>query len=78
MPSSTGAQNHIRYAYFPAPRRLAIEIKGHVTIYDTLDHQISGVSQQQSAGASLTLTSQFGVVPLVILPVVSIDGVPSA
>ena len=42
MPSSTGAQNKIRYAYFPATRRLAIEIKGHVTIYDTLDHQISG------------------------------------
>ena len=78
MPSSTGVQNHIRYAYFPAPRRLAIEIEGHVTVYDTLDHQIRGVSQQQSAGASLTLTSQFGVVPLVMLPVVSIDGVPSA
>ena len=78
MPSSTGAQNNIRYAYFPATQRLAIEIKGHVTIYDTLDHQMSGVSQQQSAGASLTFTSQFGFVPLVILPVVSIDGVPPA
>ena len=78
MPSSTGAQNNIRYAYFPATQRLAIEIKGHVTVYDTLDHQISGVSQQQSTGASLTFTSQFGVVPLVILPVVSIDGVPPA
>ncbi len=78
MPSSTGAQNNIRYAYFPATRRLAIAIKGHVTIYDTLDHQMSGVSQQQSAGASLTFTSQFGFVPLVILPVVSVDGVPPA
>ena len=78
MPSSTGAQNNIRYAYFPATQRLAIAIKDHVTIYDTLDHQISGVAQQQSAGASLTFTSQFGFVPLVILPVVSIDGVPPA
>jgi hypothetical protein len=76
MPSSTGAQNNIRYAFFPAPRRLVIDINGHVTVYDTLDHQISGVSQQQSAGASLTFTSQCGVVPLGSLPVVSVDGVP--
>jgi len=75
MPSSTGAQNNLQYAYFPAPRRLAIAINGHVTVYDTLDHQISGVSQQQSAGASLTLSSQCGVVQLVSLPVVSVDGV---
>ena len=78
MPSSTGTQHNIRYAYFPAPRRLAIEINGHVTVYDTLDHQLSGVSQQQSAGASLTFTSQCGVVPLASLPVVSVDGVPQA
>ena len=77
-PSSTGAQDHIRYAYFPAARRLAIDSHGHVTVYDTLEHQISGVSQQQSAGASLTFTSQLGVVQLASLPVVSVDGVPAA
>ena len=70
-PSSTGAQNQTRYAYFPAARRLAIDAHGHVTIYDTLEHQISGVSQQQSAGASLTFTSQYGVVHLTSLPVVA-------
>lgn len=74
MPSSTGSQNHIQYAYFPAPRRLAMAINGQVTVYDTLDHQISGVSQQQSAGASLTFSSQYGVVQLASLPVVSVDG----
>lgn len=74
-PSSTGAQNQIQYAYFPVPRRLAIAIHGQVTVYDTLDHQISGVSQQQSAGASLTFSSQYGVVHLVNLPVVSVDGI---
>ena len=78
MPSSTGVQQNIRYAYFPAPRRLALEINGQVTVYDTLEHQISGVAQQQSAGASLTFTSQFGVVQLTSLPMVSVDGVPQA
>jgi len=46
-----------------------------VTIYDTLDHQISGVPQQQGHGGSLTLTSQHGTVSISALPVVSVDGV---
>ena len=70
-PSSTpGTQNDIRYACFPTARRLAIEIDGRVTIYDTLDHQISGLSQQQSGDASLTFTSQHGLVRVTDLPVV--------
>jgi hypothetical protein len=74
-PSSTGSQNDIRYAYFPASRRLAVEVHGHVTVYDTLDHQIGGVSQQQSTDASLTFTSQHGTVSVASLPVVSTPGV---
>jgi len=74
FPNGTGAQNNIRYAYFANARRLAVEINGHVTVYDTLDHQIGGVSQQQGAGAALTFTSQYGTVPVASLPVVSIDG----
>jgi hypothetical protein len=78
IPSTTGAQNSVRYAYFPAARRLAIEVNGQVTIYDTLDHQISGVSQQQSGDASVTFTSQFGLVSLCSLPVLSPErGAPS-
>lgn len=73
VPASTGAQNNIRYAYFPASRRLAIEINGRVTLYDTQDHQIGGVSQQQGADASLTFTSQYGLVRIADLPVVSVD-----
>ena len=69
-PSSTGVQNHVRYACFPAARRLAIPIDGRVTVYDTLDHQISGFSQQQSGDASLTFTSQHGLVRVADLPVV--------
>jgi hypothetical protein len=74
--SSSGSQNNIRYAYFPNTRRLAVEVGGHVTIYDTQDHQISGVSQQQGLGSSLTFTSQYGIVNTGELRIVSVDGVP--
>ncbi|MFT3717610.1 SHOCT domain-containing protein [Pseudorhodoferax sp.] len=73
-PNSTGAQNGQRYAYFAQARRLAIDTGGHVTIYDTLDHQIGGVSQQQSGSGLLAFTSQYGTVDLASLPVVSVDG----
>jgi hypothetical protein len=72
-PGSVGSQNDVRYAYFPSARRLAIEVHGRVTIYDTLDHQIGGFSQAQSHGASLSFSSQHGVVDVERLPVVSGD-----
>ncbi len=75
FPNGTGAQNQVRYAYFNQKRRLAVELNGQVTVYDTLDHQISGVSQQQGRGGSLTLTSQHGTVSVSTLPVVSAEGV---
>lgn len=73
-PSAVGTQNDIRYAYFRDPRRLAIVVNGQVTVYDTLDHQISGFSQQQAGGSSLTFTSQHGVVSLADLPVLTHPG----
>ena len=75
FPNGTGAQNQVRYAYFNQEHRLAVELNGRVTVYDTLDHQIGGVSQQQGRGGSLTLTSQHGTVSVSTLPVVSVDGV---
>lgn len=75
-PTSTGSQNDVRYAYFAQARRLAIEVNGRVTIYDTLDHQIGGFSQQQGYGGSLTFSSQYGLVDVASLPVISIDGAP--
>jgi hypothetical protein len=75
FPNGTGAQNQVRYAYFNQKHRLAIELNGQVTVYDTLDHQISGVSQQQGRGGSLTLTSQHGTVSVSTLPVAPVDGV---
>ena len=69
-PSSSGAQNDMSYAYFPATRRLALRVGGDLRIYDTGDHAISGVSQQQSGDQSLTFNSQYGLVRVADLPLV--------
>ncbi|MGC9957654.1 SHOCT domain-containing protein [Roseiarcus sp.] len=61
-PASTGAQNDLRYAFFPGPRRLAIGEGGRVRVYDTGEHRLSGFSQQQGGDQSLTFTSQDGLV----------------
>jgi hypothetical protein len=76
-PNSTGGQNNLRYAYFGNARRLAVDLNGDITIYDTLDNQIGGVSQQQGYGASFTFTSQYGVVSVENLPIISHNGVAS-
>lgn len=70
-PASVGAQNDLRYAYFPGSRRLAIQQGGRVRVYDAGEHRISGFSQQQSGDQSLTFTSQFGLVRVADLPLVS-------
>lgn len=69
--SSTGAQNNLRYAVFPGTHRLAIDQGGRVSLYDTGDHLISGVSQAQSGDQTLTFTSQHGLVRLSSLAEVS-------
>ncbi len=68
-PSSSGGQNDARYAYFPDTRRLAILENGQLSVYDTLDHRIGGVQQQQGGGAgSLSFSSQFGTFSVGSLP----------
>lgn len=71
-PFSSGSQNNIRYAVFP--HRLAVELNGEVTVYDTLDNNISGVSQQQGGDTSLTFSSQYGTIAVSTLPIVSGNG----
>jgi hypothetical protein len=71
QPGATGSQTSMRYAFFPGTRRLAIEVGGKVTVYDTGDHRIGGFSQQQGGGQSATFTSQHGTVRVADLPVVS-------
>lgn len=65
-PSSTGGQNGVRYAFFPDQRRLVVEQDGKVRQYDTGNHRISGVSQQQqnAEGGAPTFASQDGPVHL--------------
>ncbi|MEK8027955.1 SHOCT domain-containing protein [Pseudaquabacterium rugosum] len=75
-PDSTGAQNQVRYAYFSQAHRLVIDIGGTVTVYDTLDHHIGGFGQQQSGGGTLSFTSQYGLMDVTRLPVVSSNGQP--
>jgi hypothetical protein len=66
-PASVGAQNDMRYAYFPDKRRLALFRGGRVDLLDTGEHRISGFGQQQGGSDSITLTSQLGTVSLASL-----------
>jgi len=73
-PSSSGGQNNMRYAYFPSTKRLVVETDGHQTVYDTLHHNVSGVSQQQSGnGYNLQFSSQMGYVDITTLPIIRPD-----
>ncbi len=74
FPNATGSQNSVRYAYFAVARRLAVQTGSDVWVYDTLDHQIGGFSQQQGSGGAIVFTSQFGTVNLNSLPVVYRNG----
>ncbi|MCZ2721788.1 SHOCT domain-containing protein [Marinomonas sp. 15G1-11] len=76
QPFSSGAQNNIRYAIFP--NRLAVEVNGKVTVYNTLDNNIGGVSQQQGGNDSLTFSSQYGTIAVSSLPIVTGSGNTSA
>lgn len=75
-PDSTGSQNGVRYACFSQAHRLVIDIGGTVTVYDTLDHRIGGFSQQQSVGGTLSFNSQYGLIDVTSLPVISSNGRP--
>ena len=61
QPNATGQQNDLHYAYFAAPQRLAIRMGDRISIHDTGDHRITGVSQQQGNSLlSLPLLSSKG------------------
>jgi len=65
-PNWQGSQNTLRYAYFAGTNRLALDVNGAVTVYDTTGFTLTGVSQQQSSGygAILTFTGPGGIVTL--------------
>lgn len=59
-PSSSGAQNGLRYAFFAETHRLVIERDGKTTTYDSGSHRIGGVSQANEG--ALRFTDQDGEV----------------
>ena len=72
-PEAAGGQGDVRYAYFEEEQRLALDRGGTLTVYDTADHRIRGVQQQQGGGtSSLAFTSQHGTVRLEELKVVEV------
>ena len=72
-PGSSGSQDDSRYAVFPQARRLAVQSGGGpVCVYDTLDHAIGGVQQQQGGlPGTLSFTSQHGTFTVESLPLAS-------
>lgn len=83
VPTSSGAQNSVRYAIFPTTRRLAIQVDGVTKVFDADDHQITGVQQQQQGGGygSVSFTSQlgtFGVASLTELGAQQVAETPTA
>src|ERR1700758_1742515 len=60
VPSAAGGQNDVRYAIFPSTRRLAIQINGVTKVFDTGEHHISGVQQQQQGGGGMQQQQQGG------------------
>jgi hypothetical protein len=67
IPSSVGSQNEMRYAFFPTTRRLIIDDNGKVSVFDTGEHVITGVGQQQSGQQSLSFTTAHGPIDLTSL-----------
>jgi hypothetical protein len=63
-PSTSGSQNEIRYAFFRSRRRLAVEREGELSIYDTGDHSVEGVSQVTAATGSVEFTTREGALNL--------------
>jgi hypothetical protein len=76
-PSSSGAQNDVRYAHFADSGRLAVEVNGQLAVYDTRDQAITGLAQQGSGGA-LVFSTPGGTVSLTSLPKLPLPGEPQA
>ena len=63
VPSATGEQNSVRYAFFPNRGRLAVDVNGQVNVYDTGGQHIAGFSQQQG-GAGVVFSTPGGTISL--------------
>jgi hypothetical protein len=65
-------RTNLRYAVFPDTRRLVIDDRGAISVYDTGDHRIFGVAQAQSSTRTLSFTSQDGLVRVADLTKVAV------
>lgn len=70
QPSTSGAQDGLRYAFFPEARRLVVERGGRRQTFDSGAHRISGVSQASGRERSLVLSGDEGEVDLQSLPLI--------
>jgi hypothetical protein len=67
----------MRYAYFPQNRRLAVEWRSVLTIYDTADYHFRGMIQAHSAeAAGISILTQRGRVRLADLTIVASPAPP--
>ena len=57
----------MHYAFFPARKRLVIDDNGQISTFDTGEHVIVGVSQQQSRAQSLAFATVKGTLDLASL-----------
>ena len=62
-PSSSGAQDGRRYAFFPHKKLLLVEQGGKLQRFNTGEHRITGVSQVSDKGA-LSFSSDHGPISL--------------
>jgi hypothetical protein len=71
-PSSSGAQNDMAYAYFPAAARLALKNGSQVQLFDTTGFSIFGVSQQQGGPAqTLVFATDRGPMSTLQMPLIA-------
>jgi hypothetical protein len=76
--TTSGTSAEMRYAYFPQNRRLAVEWRGVLTIYDTAEYQFRGMLQAHSAETvGISIMTQRGRVRLADLATVSAPTPPA-
>ena len=64
LPSASGSQNALRYAFFRDAHRLVIEEGGRISIYDSGKHIITAVSCPQGQDEHVSLSTEQGPLAL--------------